>query len=71
MRLSKVTSALIAAGIGAGLATGYTHLDTPVRRRCAGGHPVSGGDRRCGGPGHGIRIFPISPRWSIAPVHPS
>ena len=27
MRLSKVTSALIAAGIGAGLATGYTHLD--------------------------------------------
>ena len=28
MRLSKVTSALIAAGIGAGLATGYTHFDT-------------------------------------------
>ncbi len=28
MRLSKVTSALMAAGIGAGLATGYTHFDT-------------------------------------------
>ena len=28
MRLSKVTYALIAAGVGAGLATGYTHLDT-------------------------------------------
>ena len=27
MRLTKVTSALIAAGIGAGLATGYTHFD--------------------------------------------
>ena len=28
MRLSKVSFALIAAGVGAGLATGYTHLDT-------------------------------------------
>ena len=28
MRLSKVTYALIAAGVGAGLATGYTHLDS-------------------------------------------
>ena len=28
MRLSKVSFALIAAGIGAGLATGYTHLDS-------------------------------------------
>jgi len=28
MRLSKVSLALIAAGVGAGLATGYTHLDT-------------------------------------------
>ena len=28
MRLSKVSLALIAAGVGAGLATGYTHFDT-------------------------------------------
>ena len=28
MRLSQVTYALIAAGVGAGLATGYTHLDS-------------------------------------------
>ncbi len=28
MRLSKVTHALIAAGVGAGLAAGYTHLDS-------------------------------------------
>ena len=28
MRLSKVTSALLAAGIGAGLTTGYTHFNT-------------------------------------------
>ena len=28
MRLSKVSLALIAAGVGAGLATGYTHLDS-------------------------------------------
>ena len=28
MRLSKVSFALIAAGVGAGLATGYTHLDS-------------------------------------------
>ena len=37
MRLSKVTYALIAAGLGAGLATGYTHLDAPVGRRRARG----------------------------------
>jgi serine protease Do len=31
MRLSQITSALIAAGIGAGVATGFTHLEsTPV-----------------------------------------
>ena len=35
MRLSKVTYALIAAGVGAGLATGYTHLDTLAGRRRA------------------------------------
>jgi len=29
MRLKKVTSALLAAGIGAGLATGYMHFDAP------------------------------------------
>ena len=28
MRLSQITYALIAAGVGAGLATGYTHLDS-------------------------------------------
>ena len=30
MQLKKVTYALIAAGIGAGLATGYSHFDTPA-----------------------------------------
>ena len=76
MRLSKVTSALIAAGIGAGLATGYTHLDDlSVGAAQAATQPaaVAAAQRL-----HGRRppprrhpIFPTSRRSSIAPARPS
>ncbi len=42
MRRSKVTIALIAAGVGAGLATGYTHLDNlPVGAAHAATQPAA------------------------------
>ena len=53
MRLSKVTYALIAAGVGAGLATGYTHLDTLAGRRGARGNAAGGGGRAAAGPDRG------------------
>ena len=69
MRLSKVTHALIAAGFGAGLATGYTHLDA-LSVGAAHAAPqvaaTSADVRRPCPP-----IFPISRRSSIAPGHRS
>src|SRR5689334_9779440 len=41
MRLNKVTSALLAAGIGAGLATGYTHFDASSIGNAQAAQPVA------------------------------